>query len=608
MSKAKPTVLRLPIVLRELEVTAVSQVSPLMRRITLGGEQLGAFHSNGFDLPAFRSEGPDDHVKILLPDPKTGELHLPRQADGILDWGGGGRPTGRSYTPRSYDPTSGELHIDFVMHGHGPAALWAASAKRGDRLHIAGPKSSLLIPDADWYILAGDETALPAIANWLERLPRSARVTALIQISDGGARIELNAPDTAEIVWLEDPQMRAQTLVEAVERLEWPAGDGFVWGAGERDAVRALRKHLIEVRGHDKSALDVVAYWHKGIEDEAMAAAQHRLHQLSDLLGPHALRAATTLRLADHIAGGATSVAQLVEKTGADALGLRLLVPVLLEYGILEGTPESLSLGVIGQRLREDQHDFEHFDLAGANARMDLAWAGLYQAVVGRTNGYASVFGRPFWQDMAADGELAASFDEEMAEWAQYWTGPVAKYICVPPGGTVSDVGGGAGVLLAAILRLNPQARGILVELPTAVKSAEPVLESQGVIDRVTLAAQSFFEPLPAASTQVLAHILHHWPDAEAVRILQRAREAAGPDGDIYVVERDHDPNGKDAKLSLQMYVLFGGRERTREEIDALAKAAGLKSNGARVTGPDLVVHHYRAETLEREGQKPIGR
>ncbi len=117
MSKAVPTTLRLPIVLRELDVVAVSDVSPKMRRITLAGPQLGRFSKDGFALPEFRSEGPDDHVKLLLPHPETGELVLPRQADGVLDWNVAGKPVGRSYTPRAYDPQSGVLHIDFVLHG-----------------------------------------------------------------------------------------------------------------------------------------------------------------------------------------------------------------------------------------------------------------------------------------------------------------------------------------------------------------------------------------------------------------------------------------------------------------------------------------------------------
>lgn len=600
MSKAVPTTIRLPIVLRALEVVGVTDISPKMRRVTLAGPQLQSFSKDGFDLPAFRSEGPDDHVKLLLPNPKTGDLYLPKQAEGVLDWSGEGRPTGRSYTPRAYDPASGRLQIDFVLHGHGPAGLWAANAKIGDTLHMAGPKSSLLIPvEADWFVLAGDETALPAIANWLEALPTKARVAAFIQVSDASARIPIKAPKGAIIEWIVDPSLRSETLTEALRRFAWWDGDGFVWAASERESAKLLRKYLIEERGHDRRALDVVAYWHKGVEDEALERTHDRLHQLTDLLAPHAVRVATTLRLPDLIANGATTLEALAEGSGASLSGLAQLVPVLIDYGILEGQTGALKLGLMGQMLREDQHDFDHFDLNGPHGRIDLAWAGLYRAVLDGGEGYGSVFGQPFWQDMAANPDLAAAMDEERAEWADYWSGPVAKYIAVPAQGTVSDVGGGAGVLLAAILRQNPEARGLLVELPTAIAAGQSTFERARLSDRVSLHTGSFFNSLPSAEVQVLAQVLRHWPDAEAALIFKRVSEAVGEAGTVYVVERHHDPlAGKtNAEASLQMFVLSGGRERTGDELDALAAKAGLVRQSAHLAGPGLLVYRYHRNT-----------
>ena len=595
MSKAVPNVIRLPIILRELTVKAVSEVSPTMRRITLAGAELGSFSKDGFDIPSFRSEGPDDHVKILLRDPKTGALNLPKQLEGTLDWSTG-RPTGRSYTPRGFRPESGELQLDFVLHGHGPAGNWAANAKPGDLLHIAGPKSSLLVPeDADWYVLAGDETALPAIANWLEILRPDAKVAAFIQVTSPDARIDLKAPTGAMIEWLVDPELKAETLTEALRRFAWWEGEGFVWGAAEREAVKLLRRYLLDERGHDRDALDVVAYWHKGLDHSAREIAHDRLHQLTDLLAPHAVRVATTLRLPDLVASGATSVVALVEKTGASPLGLETLVPVLLEYGVLEGTPDALKLGLMGQMLREDQHDFDHFDLDGANARMDLAWAGLRQAVMSGSEGYSSVFGRPFWNDITSDVDLAASFDEELGDFAQYWSIQVAKFIDLPKGGLVADVGGGNDVLLAALLELRPDLRGALVELPTAVNASRPIFERKGLLERVDLHPRSFFEPLPAADAVILAQVLHNWPDAEAEMILKRAAEAVGETGSVFVVERDHDPAAglANATSALQMLVLFGGRERELSELDALAAQAGLVRERSDAAGPRLQVTKY---------------
>jgi hypothetical protein len=436
---------------------------------------------------------------------------------------------------------------------------------------------------------------LPAISNWLESVPAEARIAAFIQISSPAARIDLEAPAGAQIEWLIDPDLKAETLTEALRNFAWREGEGFVWGAAEREAVKLLRRYLIEERGHDRKALDIVAYWHKGVEVEAREAAHDRLHQLTDLLAPHAVRVATTLRLPDLVASGATSVAALVEKTGASALGLETLVPVLLDYGVLEGAPDALRLGLMGQMLREDQHDFDHFDLDGANARMDLAWAGLRQAVMQGREGYSSVFGRPFWDDVTGDAELAASFDEELGDFAQYWSIPVAKFIDVPAGGRVADIGGGNGVLLAALLEIRPDLHGALVELPTAIAASEPIFERKGLLGRVDLHPQSFFEKLPPADAVILAQVLHNWPDAEAGMILRRAAEAVGETGSVFIVERDHDPAAGRANAisALQMLLLFGGRERTLPALDRLAAGAELVRQSSHPAGPGLRVTRY---------------
>src|SRR5690606_28311133 len=94
-----------------------------------------------------------------------GTLALPKQADGTIDWPRNPRPVARDYTPRAYRQGDKEVAFDFVLHGHGVASTWAASAKPGDRLHLAGPKASLLVPKAGHFVLIGDQTVLPALCN-----------------------------------------------------------------------------------------------------------------------------------------------------------------------------------------------------------------------------------------------------------------------------------------------------------------------------------------------------------------------------------------------------------------------------------------------------------
>lgn len=167
-----------PITTRFLEVIRSVDVTPGMRRVTLGGAELAAYTAvNGYPVGAFRSEGFDDEFKILLKHPDAAEAVGPAQADGVLDW-----PREdphmvlRTYTFRRWDPVRGEIDVDFVRHGVGPATRWAYRVQPGERVQVAGPKMSMGHPDgADWTLIAGDETALPAIGRWLEQWPKGAR-------------------------------------------------------------------------------------------------------------------------------------------------------------------------------------------------------------------------------------------------------------------------------------------------------------------------------------------------------------------------------------------------------------------------------------------------
>ncbi|MCP8896217.1 siderophore-interacting protein [Shinella daejeonensis] len=257
---------RFPITLREVEVIGVEDLSPRMRRIVLGGEQLGAFRKDGRELPAFQSLGPDDHVKLFFPDPRTSSIALPQQGDGRLHWPDDPPTISREYTPRAHDASSGRLILDFVLHDGGIAGGWAAGAQIGDRIHLAGPKASMLLPAAERYLLIGDETALPALANWLEMLPDTATVTAIILIGDEAARIPLKAPESAEIRWLLHDPGQTDVLVGLVR--DEPLGQGvYLWAAAERKAVEALRAHLAP-RKDEGGRFDVSTYWTLRMEQE----------------------------------------------------------------------------------------------------------------------------------------------------------------------------------------------------------------------------------------------------------------------------------------------------------------------------------------------------
>lgn len=257
---------RLPIVLRELEVVAIRDLAPRMRRITLAGAELGPFCNEAGEQPAFQSLGPDDHIKIFLPDPETGELSLPRQGPGRLFWPQNPPAVSREYTPRAYRAGAGRLDLDFMLHGHGPAGVWAADVAVGDRICIAGPKASMVMPEAEAHVLFGDETAIPAMANWIQTSAPEQRLHVFAYSDDPDLKRLLPQRNNAHVQWL--PQMLADDAAYGALIDALGYGDrAFYWGAGERSGVDALRLAL-KARDFATEICDTCAYWTKGTSAE----------------------------------------------------------------------------------------------------------------------------------------------------------------------------------------------------------------------------------------------------------------------------------------------------------------------------------------------------
>lgn len=177
---------------RRLEVLRVVDLTPRMRRITLGGPELAGFVSLGTD----------DHVKLLFPQNAEQAAALETL---VLGAGkdNGPLPEMRDYTPRRYDLNTLELDIDFVLHGDGPASTWAEQAKPGQFLHIGGPRGSMIVPDMfDSYLLIGDETALPAIARRLESLAANRRALVIVEVENGKEQQVLESAAEVNVIWV----------------------------------------------------------------------------------------------------------------------------------------------------------------------------------------------------------------------------------------------------------------------------------------------------------------------------------------------------------------------------------------------------------------------
>lgn len=238
---------------RRLDVLRVTDLTPRMRRITLGGPQ----------LQGFTSIGSDDHVKLMFAC-STEEQAALDNLDFSRD---GARPTMREYTPRRIDLVAGELDIDFVLHGDGPASTWAAQAQVGQVLNIAGPRSSMVVPDSfDSYLLVGDETAIPAIARRLEELPATRKVVAVIEIEDAEEQQALQTLAQLEVIWV---QRHRQDLLDVLKALPLPEGRLYTWVALEKALTRKAKRLLIEEKGVQEDLIKAAAYWRLDPNDEA---------------------------------------------------------------------------------------------------------------------------------------------------------------------------------------------------------------------------------------------------------------------------------------------------------------------------------------------------
>ena len=246
---------------REMQVVAVSNVTPHMRRIRLKGENLFRFSQLGL------------HIRLLFPPegltkpqwPTTGEDGRPVWPDGDA------KLATRVYTIRNIDPAAGWVDIDMVVHGDdcdAPGSGWAVSAKPGDIVGMTGPGGGDA-GDAKWYLLAGDETALPAIGRILERLPEGTKAVVRVEIGSASEKQELISRADVDLQWLNRDGAEAGTttlLQDAVRAVELPEDeeDIYVWAGCEFNAFRSIRTYMRKERNVAKDRQLIVAYWRRG--------------------------------------------------------------------------------------------------------------------------------------------------------------------------------------------------------------------------------------------------------------------------------------------------------------------------------------------------------
>lgn len=241
---AKPTAV--------LTVVRTERLTPHMVRVHLGDPGFDSFTPNEFT---------DMYVKLAF--------------------GPGDEPTLRTYTIRSVDHGKREIAIDFVVHGDvGVAGPWAASARAGDTLELRGPGGAFAPdPSVDWYLFAGDETAVPAISAAVERLEPEAVGSILIEVGGVEDELPLNAPSGMDVEWIHRGASATDVdgadsgdnapLIAAVRELPWRSGRPHVFVHGEAQAVmRNIRAYVRKERGVPAADASISGYWRKGRTEE----------------------------------------------------------------------------------------------------------------------------------------------------------------------------------------------------------------------------------------------------------------------------------------------------------------------------------------------------
>lgn len=603
MSHHARTITVHPLAMRELEVIRVADPSPGLRRLTLTGDQLAPFTTaDGTAFPGFVSSGFDDSVRLLFPYPGQQHVVLPYMQDGKVVIPKDPRPLSKVYTVRRWDSAAREVDIEFVKHGVGIATTWAYRAQVGQRIHVVGPSSSMGLPNGyDRLLVAGDETALPAMARLLEDLPAETCAQVFIEIACAEHRLELRELPQVTVTYL--VRSEGQTLLDGVRQAKPLPERTFAWLAGEQSAIRDLRRHLIEECGFDKSDIDFSGYWKRTEvttfdEDPALPDPDQVtdlfevFHEQTKILPPLAIRTAANLGVADKISRGIRRIEPLAAATGCDQRALAKLLRYLQTLDVVTCDADGYQLTDTGDYLTND-FVLDALVKDGVHARKELAFFGLEKAVRTGAAVYESVTGQDF-AALRKDATYENALLESTTNHAAYLSEPIARASALDGIGHLVIHSISAGTLAAAICAARPDIKITIAALPAQAAWLRTDLATAMATDadraRIQIVEQSIFETGPASDGVLIVEDLVAHPDADASLILRRA--AAGT-GRILLVEDIFDTSDideHDAETDLLNLALYGSGHRTQAELDAVITGAGLRRTSSETVGWEAVL------------------
>ena len=293
--------------------------------------------------------------------------------------------------------------------------------------------------------------------------------------------------------------------------------------------------------------------------------------------------AAAKLDLADHLADGPRTADELAGPTGTHAPSLHRLMRTLGGLGVLTSTDDrSYSLTPMGEALKTGAPgSARSVALSFGSPAFVLAFEQIMHSLQTGETGFEKAFGMPVFDYFAQHTDEASLFSETMVGLNGGEAVAVAEAYDFSGVGSVVDVGGATGNMLAAILARHAGPRGILFDMAHVVADAPALLEKNGVADRVTIESGSFFESVPAgADAYIVSHIIHDWSEDQCLTILGNIRKAMKPDSRLLIVEMVLPPGDTPHPgkiLDIVMLVCPGGQERTPDEYEALLSKAGFR-------------------------------
>lgn len=302
--------------------------------------------------------------------------------------------------------------------------------------------------------------------------------------------------------------------------------------------------------------------------------------------------AVAELSIADHLAEGSLSAAEVAAREGSEPGTTLRLMRAAVAAGLLteEADDRFGSTPLLVTLRRDDPKSVRPFvrSLLGDW----LPWDGLVSGLRSGATPSSGMPGGGTFEYLAAHRDQADLFTAAMASFTRIWGPGIADAIDTSGAQCAVDIGGADGSLLRLLQYKNPSLQGIIFDRPNIIEHAEAAIKQDGLTERTRAVAGNFFESVPSADLMLLKFILHDWSDSECITILNRCREVLAPGGRIAVVDMIIGANNPIAALAdINMFIACTGRERSLEEFDALFKAAGLTRRAVHETGtPQSVI------------------